>query len=133
MFKDLIRKFVKSTITAARTTGGEFLLRKTDFGLVHVGYDVIQKIADRAVTQIQGIRETEVVIEKTASSVTPFKISLILALDEGFSAPRVSQAADTAINDALNQSLQLMFRVPVEIKINQIKQAVTPSRRRRVR
>lgn len=130
MLKDLIRKFVKSTITAARTTGGEFLLRKTDFGLVHVEYAVIQKIAARAVEQIQGIRETDVVVEKTASNVTPFKISLTLALDEGFSAPRVSQAADTAINDALNQSLQLMFRVPVEVKINQIKQAVTPSRRR---
>lgn len=130
MLKDLIRKIVKGTLTAARTTGGEFLLRKTDFGLVHVEYAVIQKISARAVAQIKGIHESEVIIEKTASNVTPFKIRLTLTLEENFSAPRISQTADKAINDALNQSLQLMFYVPVEVKVNQIKKAAPPTRRR---
>lgn len=130
MLKDLIRKIVKGTLTAARTTGGEFLLRKTDFGLVHVEYAIIQKISARAVAQIKGIHESDVIIEKTASNVTPFKIQLTLTLDEGFSAPRTREEVSTAINDALSQSLQLMFYVPVEVKVNQIKKAVTPTRRR---
>ena len=130
MLKDLIRKIVKGTLTAARTTGGEFLLRKTDFGLVHVEYSVIQKISTRAVAQIKGIHESDVIIEKTANSVTPFKIRLTLTLDEGFSAPRTREAISTAINDALKNSLQLMFYVPVEVEVKQITKAVTPTRRR---
>lgn len=130
MFKNLIRKIFKSTLTAARSTSGEFLLRKTDFGLVHVEYAVIQKISARAVAQVKGIHESEVIVEKTASSVTPFKISITLTLDEGFSAPRTREEVSTAINDALRNSLQLMFYVPVEVKVNQIKKAVTPTRRR---
>ena len=130
MFKDFFRRIVKGTLTAARTTGGEFLLRKTDFGLVHVEYAVIQKISARAVAQVKGIREPEVIVEKTASSVTPFKISIMLTLDEGYSAPRTREEVSTAINDALKNSLQLMFYVPVEVKVNRITQAVTPKRRR---
>lgn len=130
MFRDFIRKIVKSTLKAARTTGGEFLLRKTDYGFVHVEYAVIQKIAARAVEQVKGIREPEVIVERSASTVTPFKIILTLTLDEGYSAPRTREDVSRAINDALNDSLQLMFYVPVEVTVNRITQAVTPSRRR---
>lgn len=130
MLKDLIRKIVKGTLTAARTSGGEFLLRKTDFGLVHVEYAVIQKISARAVAQVKGIHDADVIVEKTANSVTPFKISMTLTLDEGFSAPRTREEISTAINDALRNSLQLMFYVPVEVKVNQITKAVPPTRRR---
>lgn len=130
MLKDLIRKIVKGTLSAARTASGDFLLRKTDFGLVHVEYSVVQKIAARAVSQLNGISDAAVTVEKTSSRVTPFKINLTLTLDDGHSAPRARQTADDAINTALQNSLQLMFHVSVEVKVKQITQAAAPSRRR---
>lgn len=135
MFKDLINKIVNRTKkvvtlpTMARTSSGEFLLKKTDFGLIRVDYLTIQKIAERAMTNIEGIKEPALVVEKTASNVTPLKIRLTLTLAEGYSAPRVSETAEKIINDALKDSLQTEFHVPVLVKVNQITQ-VAPKRRR---
>ena len=129
--RDLFRKIVKGTLAAARTSGGEFLLRKTDYGLVHVEYAVIKKIAERALLNLRGVSNTEVIIEKSASTVTPLKINLTLTLEEGYSAPRVSEAADKKINEALKSLLEPNFYVPVAVKVRQIEQVVT--KRRRVR
>ena len=131
MFGDFIRKIVKGTIAAARTGSGEFLLKKTDYGLVRVEYSVIQKIVERTVEQLRGVSNTEVAVEKSASTVTPIRISLTLTLAEGYSAPRASEAADKAINDTLKSLLDLEFYVPVAVQVKRIEQVVT--KRRRVR
>jgi len=135
MFGDFIRKIVKGTIkgtiAAARIGSGEFLLKKTDYGLVRVEYAVIQKIVERTVEQLRGVSNTEVTVEKSASTVTPIKISLTLTLAEGYSAPRASEAADKAINDTLKSLLDLEFYVPVAVQVKRIEQVVT--KRRRVR
>ena len=136
MLKNLISKLVnrtKNTVTfpAVRTSSGEFLLKKTDFGLVRVEYAVIQKIAARALAEVNGLNDAQVAVEKSASNVTPIKIQLTTTLAEGFSAPKIAQLADKAINDAFKQVLQLDFYVPVDVKVKQIMQPVT--QRRRVR
>ena len=41
MLKELIRKVVNGTLAAARTSSGEFLLKKTDFGLVRSEFVVV--------------------------------------------------------------------------------------------
>lgn len=131
MFGDFIRKIVKGTIAAARIGSEEFLLKKTDYGLVRVEYAVIQKIVERTVEQLRGVSNTEVTVEKSASTVTPIRISLTLTLAEGYSAPRASEAADKAINDTLKSLLDLEFYVPVAVQVKRIEQVVT--KRRRVR
>ncbi len=135
MFKDLLRRIVTGTkkvvtLPTSRSSNGEFLLNKTNFGLVRVEYAVVQKIAERALSQVQGIYQFTVAVEKITSSVTPMKILLTTALVEGYSAPQASQEADKAINDALKELLRLEFYVPVEVKVKQIAQPVTASRRR---
>ena len=135
MLKDIINRIVKGTkkvvtLPTMRTSSGEFLLKKTDFGLVRVDYSVIEKIANRAVEQVRGIKEVSVSVESVTSRVTPFKIRLTMILAEGFSAPKVSETADKVINDALRNFLQLEFFVPVEVRIKQIEQVVAPKRRR---
>lgn len=135
MLKDIINRIVKGTkkvvtLPTMRTSSGEFLLKKTDFGLVRVDYSVIEKIANRAVAQVSGIKEVGVSVESVTSRVTPFKIRLTMTLAEGFSAPRVSESADKVINDALRNFLRLEFFVPVEVRVKQIEQVVAPKRRR---
>ena len=134
MLKDLIGKILKKTkrvvtLSAARTSGGEFLLRKTDFGLVHVEFATVEKLAKRAVSTVNEIHESELAVEKTSSKVTPMKISLTAVLAEGASAPRASQLADKVINEALKESLGAGFYVPVDVKVKQIVQVVPQKRR----
>ena len=58
------------------------------------------------------------------------RIVLTLSLVEGYSAPRISEAADKAINAALKENLQLEFYVPVDVKVKEIAQVVVPKKRR---
>lgn len=130
MLKEFIQKIVKGTFKPTLTPSGEFLLKKTDFGLVKSNFVVVQKIAERALRSVKGIGEAEVVIKKF-SSASPLKILLTLTLSEKYSAPKVSEAADKAINEDFKKFLGLEFYVPVEVKIKQITQ--TQPQRRRVR
>ena len=96
MLKDLIRKLFKQTkkvvtLSTARTSSGDFLLKKTDFGLVRVEYTTVEKLARRALSEVKAFHEAELVVEEVASNVTPMKIRLTATLAEGYSAPRASQ------------------------------------------
>ena len=128
MFKDLIHKILKSTVYASRSSGGEFLLKKTDFGLVSAEFAVAQSLAERALKSVAGINESQVVVEKY-SSANPLKILLTLTLAEGYSAPTVSKNADKLINDELRKILGIEFYVPIEVRVKQIAQAVPAKRR----
>lgn len=130
MFKDIFKRFVKTTLSAARTNSGEFLLRKTDFGLIKVEYSVIQRIATDALKQIKEIQDAEVDVDPTGNKISPLQIRLTLTLTEGYSAPRARQAADTVINDALKDLLQPGFYVPVEVRVKQIMRPVQQKRQR---
>ena len=135
MLRDLIGKILhktKKVVTlSTRTSSGDFLLQKTDFGLVRVEFSVIQKIAERALSKIKEIHEAEVAVEKvTTTSVVPMKIRLTATLAEGCSAPKASLAADKVINAALKENLSPEFYVPVEVKVRQIVKPVTQKRQR---
>ena len=132
MFKDLIRKIIGKTktisISAARRSSGTFLLKRTDFGLVHADFSVVEKLTERALKSIAGISESQVVVEKF-SEANPLRINLTLTLAEGFSAPKVSEAADKAINNELRELAGVEFYVPVDVKVQQIKKVVPAKRR----
>lgn len=133
MLKDLIKKILKRikkvvTLPTARTSSGDFLLKKTDFGLVRVEYATVEKLARRALSEVREFHEAELVVEKLENHVTPMKIRLTATLAEGYSAPRASQAADRIINDALKESLGQGFYTPVEVRVKQII-PVVPKRR----
>jgi len=133
MFKKLIKQIFSVPVSAVkkvRSASGEFLLKKTDFGLVRVEFEVVRKISEKALRSIRGIKETELTVEKL-SEANPLKIRLTTTLVEGYSAPRISEAIDKAINNALREYLQLEFYVPVDVKVREIAQVVT--KRRRVR
>lgn len=131
MFKDIVRKLFSVPVSAVknvRNASGEFLLKKTNFGLVRVDFDVVKKIAERALSEVKGIKESEIAIEKL-NELNPMRIRLTAILVEGYSAPKISEAADKAVNSALKEFLRLEFYVPVDVKVNQIAQVVTKKRR----
>ena len=135
MFRDLINKFMNRTkkvvtLSATRSSGGEFLFSKTDFGRISVDCGTIQKIAERALAQVKGIHEPEVEVEKVANAVAPIKIRLTTALAEGISAVTVSEEANNVINAALGEFLSPEFRVPISVRIKQITRVVEQKRRR---
>ena len=133
MFTDFVKKLFSKgtqTLTSARTSSGEFLLKKTDFGLVHVEYTTIQKIAERAISNVKGINETELAVEKISGATVPMKIKLYVSLSESHSAIKVKEAVDKAINDALKETLQLDFYMPVDVKVEQIAKPEITQRRR---
>lgn len=134
MLKDLIGKILRQTkkvvtLSAARTSSGEFLLNKTDFGRIYVEFATVEKIAQRALVDVKEIYEPELAVEKTLSNVTPIKIQLTTMLAEGFSAPKASLAADMAINAALKNFLAIDFYIPVEVRVKQIAKIAAPKRR----
>ncbi|MBR4153149.1 MAG: hypothetical protein IKT98_09355 [Selenomonadaceae bacterium] len=132
MFKSIVKKIFSvpvSAVKSARSANGEFLLKKTDYGLVRVEFAVIKKISERALESVAGIQKSELSVEKL-SEANPMRIRLEVSLVEGYSAPRISEAADKAINSALKEFLQLEFYVPVDVKVMEIAQVVAPKRRR---
>ena len=132
MFKSIVKKIFSvpvSAVKSARSASGEFLLKKTDYGLVRVEFAVIKKISERALESVAGIQKSELSVEKL-SEANPMRIRLEVSLVEGYSAPRISETADKAINSALKEFLQLEFYVPVDVKVMEIAQVVAPKRRR---
>ena len=132
MFKNIIKKFFSvpaAAVKLARSSSGEFLLKKTDFGLVRIDFAVVEKIAKRALNSVKGVKESELVVEKF-SEANPMKIRLTVALLEGYSAPRISEAVDKAINAELRENVQLEFYVPVDVKVKEIAQVIVPKKRR---
>ena len=134
MLKDLIGKILKKTkkvvtLSAARSSSGEFLLKETDFGQIHMEFQAVEKLAQRALSEVKEIHEAQLAVEKTMSKVTPLKIRLTTTLAEGTSAPKASLAADMAINAALKKFLGIDFYVPVEVQVQQIAQVVPQKRR----
>jgi len=132
MFKNIIKKIFSvpaAAVKIARSSSGEFLLKKTDFGLIRVEFAVVEKIAKRALNSVEGVQSSELWVEKF-SEANPMKIRLTLSLLEGYSAPRISEAVDKAINAALRENLQLEFYVPVDVKVKEIAQVIVPKKRR---
>ena len=133
MLKNIIKRIFSvpvSAIKSVRSASGEFLLKETDFGLVRVEFSVVKRLAERALESVAGIKESEVAVEKLTSA-NPFKILLTVSLVEGYSAPRISEAADKAINGALKEFMSVEFYVPVEVRVKQLAQV--EKKRRRVR
>jgi len=131
MLKNIIKRIFSvpvSAIKSVRSASGEFLLKETDFGLVRVEFSVVKRLSERALESVAGIKEAEVAVEKLTSA-NPFKILLTVSLVEGYSAPRVSEAADKAINGALKEFMSVEFYVPVEVRVKQLAQVETKQRR----
>ncbi|MBR4904785.1 MAG: alkaline shock response membrane anchor protein AmaP [Selenomonadaceae bacterium] len=91
-------------------------------GDVKVTVPAIVGVVERAAVTVSGVRAAEAEVYRKDGDV-PIKIKLTIILSQGFSAPRVSESATAAINEALRTALEI-DNVPVEVKVNEITHAI---------
>lgn len=107
---------------------GDVHLEKGKSGEVKVTVPAIVSVVERAAITVNGVREAQASVYRQEGEM-PIRVRLIITLGQGFSAPRVSEAAVAAIDDALRTALELS-NVPVEVKVNEVTHAIIERERR---
>jgi hypothetical protein len=115
--------FSRSGNNALSIASGDVHLEQGKPGEVKVAIPAIVDVVERAAIIINGVREAEAVVYKQSGDM-PIKIQLTITLGQGFSAPRVSEAAVESINNSLRTTLELQ-NVPVEVKVTEVTHAIT--------
>lgn len=91
-------------------------------GEVKVTVPAIVSVVERAAITVSGVREASASVYQQEGEM-PIRIRLTIVLGQGFSAPRVSEAAVAAIDDALKIALELPD-VPIEVKVTEVTHAI---------
>ncbi|MBQ7453881.1 MAG: alkaline shock response membrane anchor protein AmaP [Selenomonadaceae bacterium] len=107
---------------------GDVHLEQGKPGEVKVAVPAIVGVVERAAVTINGVREAEATVYQQSGDM-PIKIQLTIVLGQGFSAPRVSEAAVATIHEALSTTLELPD-VPIEVKVNEVTHAIQERDRR---
>ena len=115
--------FSRSGNKGLSVASGDIHLEQGKAGEVKVTVPAIVDVVERAAITVSGVREANATVYRQSGEM-PIKIQLVIVLGQGFSAPRVSEAAVAAIDDALRTALELQS-VPVEVKVNEITHAIT--------
>ncbi len=107
---------------------GDVHLERGKPGEVKVAVPAIVNVVERAAITINGVREAQATVYQQSGDM-PIKIRLTIALGQGFSAPRVSEATVASVNEALQTALELSG-VPVEVRVEEVIHAITERDRR---
>ena len=123
------RSLIGNTFNTSRASG-EFLLRDTDFGTVHVESDIIRRIVER--TRVEGVNEVKNVVVDVPTENYPLNIKFSLVIRPNFSAPVIGANLRDAIREELDNFFDIKD-VKFDIRVAQINQQVTEKKKRRVR
>ena len=91
-------------------------------GEVKVAISAIISVVEQAAITIGGVRAASATVYRQNGEM-PIKVRLDIVLGQGFSAPKVSEAAVTAIDEALLTVLHLP-KVPVEVRVEEVTHAI---------
>ncbi len=114
--------FSRSKSRDLTAASGDVELEVGKPGEVKVAVDAIIGVVERAAITISGVRQATASVYRQGGDM-PIKIRLSIVLGQGFSAPKVSEDAVAAIDDALLTALHLP-KVPVEVKVEEITHAI---------
>lgn len=129
-FKNFIGKNFPKTFRTAGT-GNSFTLKNTDFGKINVECDLIRRIVERSVKEIEGIFSASATVDPPTER-TSLQIHFNLALNQGFSAQNVSVQLVKAVREVLQENLQIVD-VEIYMRVTDISQPVQKKSGRRVR
>lgn len=129
-FKNFIGKNFPKTFRTA-STGNSFTLKNTDFGKINVECDLIRRIVERSVKEIEGIFSASATVDPPTER-TSLQIHFNLALNQGFSAQNVSVQLVKAVREVLQENLQIVD-VEIYMRVTDISQPVQKKSGRRVR
>lgn len=108
--------------------GDDIMLRKGEAGEVLISVDAIASVVERAAMTVNGVREVNSDIYKTSGPV-PIKLRLAIVLNQGYSAPQISEKVDVAVNQALKVAFEISD-VPIKLKVREITNAVADREKR---
>lgn len=91
-------------------------------GEVKVTVPAIVSVVERAAITIPGVREVNAAVYQQSGNM-PIRVRLTITLGQGFSAPKVSEATVSAVDEALWTALELP-NVPVEVKVDEVTHAI---------
>jgi hypothetical protein len=131
MFKRIkdLKNLIGNTFGATRLSG-EFLLRETDFGTIHVETDVIRRIIER--TRLEGVHEINNIIIDAPTVNLPLQIKLDLVILQNYSAPILGAKLRDAIKEELKNILDIRNAL-FDIRVTKINQNLPEIKKRRVR
>ncbi|MBR1806428.1 MAG: alkaline shock response membrane anchor protein AmaP [Selenomonadaceae bacterium] len=114
--------FSRSKSTDLTAASGTIHLEVGKPGEVKVAVNAIIGVVERTAITISGVRDASAAVYKQSGDM-PIKIRLAIVLSQGFSAPKVSEAAVAAVDEALLTTLQLP-KVPVEVTVEEVTHAI---------
>lgn len=129
-FKNLIGKNLTKTFRTART-GDSFTLRNTDFGKINVECDLIRRVVERAVKEIEGIYDVTAKIDSPTGR-NALQIHFSLGMNQGYSAQSVSVKLVKEVREVLEEIFQIID-VEIYMRVTDISQSVQKKSGRRVR
>lgn len=113
-----------------RTGGGEFLLRETDFGTVHVETEAVRRVVERV--KVDGVHEIKNVVVDKPVIHEPLRIKLNLIIGQNYAAPKVGADLREAVKAELNELFGIKS-ADFDIRVTQINRNLPEKLRRRVR
>lgn len=130
-FKNFIGKNFTSKTFHTSSTGDLFTLKYTEFGKINVECDMIRRVVERAVANIEGVHEISAVVEKPVGK-NPLIVRFSLALEQNYSAQSISASLVKNVREVLQEIFQITD-VEVYMRVNDVAQAVAKKSVRRVR
>ncbi len=124
-----LKHLIGNTFGATRT-GGEFLLRETDFGTVNIEIDIIRRIVER--TRLEGVHEINNVIIDAPTVNNPLQVKFDLVILQNYSAPMLGAKLRDAIKEELKNMLDIRDAL-FDIRVTQVNQNLPEIKKRRVR
>lgn len=124
-----IKNFFESTFKTTQSDG-EFLLRETDFGTIHLDASAIRRIVER--TKISGVHEIKNVVVDPPSREVPLNIRLNLTIQQNLSAVKLGEELRDKIKDELREIFDITHAT-FDIKVVHIANEIPDKRKRRVR
>ena len=121
------KSLIGNTFNTSRASG-EFLLRDTDFGTVHVESDIIRRIVERM--RVEGVNEVKNVVIDPPTANYPLKIKFNLVIRPNYSAPVIGANLRDAIRIELEYFLDIKD-VDFDIRVTQINQQQTNTKKKR--
>ena len=121
------KKFTNKTFRTVRT-GDLFTLRNTDFGKINVESDMIRRVVERAVTDIEGVHEISAEVEKPTEG-NSLKVRFSLALEQDYSAQNIGAELAKRVREVLQDMFQIAD-VEIYMRVKDIAQAQKKSVRR---
>ena len=127
-FKNFIGKnFTNKTFRTVRT-GDLFTLRNTEFGKINVESDLIRRVVEREVTDIEGVHELSATVEKPTERKS-LVIRFSMALEQNYSAQNISVELVKRVRKVLQDMFQIAD-VEIYMRVKDIAQAQKKSVRR---